>query len=205
MNDTRQKAMTVRDRLRPPYSSMVARILALIVLAVLFVAAQSPLLSRSERDQLVARFSFASAPLPQVAGAPIQQMRPVHPGLERIASWISAIGASVALSDIDGDGLPNDACYVDTRTNQVIVAPVPGSGDRYAPFALDFSGFAFDATMAPMACLPGNFKEDQYTDLLVYFWGRTPRRIPPSRHLSRAQPQELRSPGNRLWWGAVVP
>lgn len=153
---------------------MVARVFALIVLVALLIAAQPPRLSQPERDQLVARFSFVSVPLPQVPGPPIRHTRPVHPGLERIAAWISAVGASVALADIDGDGLPNDACYVDTRTNQVIVAPVPGSGDRYAPFALDFSGFAFDATMAPMGCLPGNFKEDQQTDLLVYFWGRTP-------------------------------
>ena len=44
---------------------------------------------------------------------------------------------SVAIADMDGDQLPNDVCYVDTRTDQVIVAPLPGTGDRFAPFALD--------------------------------------------------------------------
>ena len=54
------------------------------------------------------------------------------------------MGAAVALADIEGNGVANDACFVDTRTNRVIVAPVPGSGDRYAPFALDFSGIRYD-------------------------------------------------------------
>jgi hypothetical protein len=40
------------------------------------------------------------------------------------------MSAAVALADIEGTGVANDACFVDTRTNRVIVAPVPGSGDR---------------------------------------------------------------------------
>ena len=50
----------------------------------------------------------------------------MHPSLKTIESWISAVGAAVALNDLDGDGLPNDVVYVDTRTDRVIVAPVPG-------------------------------------------------------------------------------
>ena len=131
-------------------------------------------MSGDENNALAARFRFVAAPFPELAGLAVHRLRPVHPSLEHISAWISAVGAGVALADIDGDGLPNDACYVDTRTNRVVVAPVPGSGERYAPFALAFAGFRFDETMAPMGCLPGNFTEDERTDLLVYFWGRTP-------------------------------
>ena len=60
----------------------------------------------------------------------------MHPSLKRIESWISSVGAAVALNDLDGDGLPNDVVYVDPRTDRVIVAPVPGTGERYEPFAL---------------------------------------------------------------------
>ena len=28
--------------------------------------------------------------------------------------------------------------------------------------------------MAPMGCVPGDFNDDGRTDLLVYYWGRTP-------------------------------
>ena len=61
------------------------------------------------------------------------------------ASWISAVGAGVALNDLDGDGLPNDLCSVDPRIDQVLVAPVPGTGARYAPFVLDPAPLPYDA------------------------------------------------------------
>src|SRR5688572_5944155 len=58
------------------------------------------------------------------------QMREVHPSLDRIAAWISAVGAAVALTDLDGDRLPNDACHVDPRTDTVTVRPVPADARR---------------------------------------------------------------------------
>jgi len=154
--------------------SNAARLCAVLALLILYHLAQLPAVSGSEHAALAARFRFAATPLAVPPGPPPQTLRPVNPSLAHIASWISAVGAAVALADIDGDGLPNDACFVETSTNRVIVAPVPGSSDRYAPFALDFSGFRYDATMAPMGCLPGNFTEGPQTELLVYFWGRTP-------------------------------
>jgi hypothetical protein len=78
------------------------------------------------------------------------------------------------LYDLDGDGLPNDICYVDPRTDQVIITPAPTTGLRYAPFALGHGGLRWDDTMAPTGCLPGDFNEDGLPDLIIYFWGRTP-------------------------------
>src|SRR6185436_5278447 len=49
-----------------------------------------------------------------------------------------------ALNDLDGDGLPNDTCYVDTRIDKVIVAPVPGTPARYQPFTLDPINLPYD-------------------------------------------------------------
>ena len=100
---------------------------------------------------------------------------PVHPSLKTIESWISSVGAAVALNDLDGDGLPDDVVYVDTRADRVIVAPVPGTGERYEPFTLDPDPLPYDpATMAPMGCLPGDLNEDGRMDVLVYYWGRPP-------------------------------
>ena len=120
------------------------RICAVLVLLALYQLAQLPSVSSSERAGLAARFRFVATPLPVPPGPPPQTLRPTNPNLAHIASWISAVGAAVALADVEGAGVANDACFVDTRTNRVIVAPVPGSGDRYAPFALDFSGFQYD-------------------------------------------------------------
>lgn len=152
-----------------------ARVVALAVVLVLYGLARLPEATEGERAALAARFSFARAVLPEVAGPSPRGVRPVHPSLQRISAWISSVGAGAALNDLDGDGLPNDVCYVDTRTDQVIVAPVPGTGRRFNPFALDPTPLTYDrSTMAPMGCLPGDLNEDGRADLLVYYWGRTP-------------------------------
>src|SRR5947209_17336449 len=148
-------------------------VIALIVL--LYSLARSPDLSSAQRAQLAAHFHFTHLTLPTLPGPPPQSMRAVHPSLQRLSAWISAFGASVALSDLNGDGLPNDVCYVDTRTNQVIISPVPGTAARYGPFALDPAPLPYDSvTMAPTGCVTGDFNEDGQIDVLVSYWGRTP-------------------------------
>ncbi|MDP2834140.1 MAG: CRTAC1 family protein [Pseudomonadota bacterium] len=148
---------------------------ALALVAVLFWLARFPTLPQVEAARLVERFSFTRMALPDPAGYPHKEVRAVHPSLERISAWISSVGAAVALADLDGDGLANDLCHVDPRTDRAIVSPAPGTGERYAPFALDPSSVGYDpATMAPMGCLTGDFNEDGKRDLLVYYWGRTP-------------------------------
>ena len=110
-----------------------------------------------------------------MSGETQKTIRDVNPSLRRVAAWISSVGAAVALNDLDGDGLPNDACYVDTRIDKVVVTPVPGTPARYPAFSLDPTTLPYDpATMAPMGCLPGDFNEDGLEDMLVYYWGRTP-------------------------------
>lgn len=150
------------------------RAAALALLGALYLMARLPDIGSTERNRLAARFQFDRAPLPTVPGPEARLIRPVHPSLRHIAAWISAVGAAVALNDLDGDGLPNDVCYVDVRTDQAIVAPAPGTGTRYQPFALDAGPLFSRSTMAPMGCLPGDMNEDGRMDLLVYYWGRTP-------------------------------
>jgi hypothetical protein len=152
------------------------RLLALALILGLFGFARLPTLPESERQALAGRFAFSRTPLATPAGLRLDRVvRDVHPGFKDIASWISSVGAGVALNDIDGDGLPNDLCSVDPRIDKVLVQPAPGTGDRYPLFTLDPSPLAYDArVMAPMGCLPGDFNEDGRMDLLVYYWGRAP-------------------------------
>jgi enediyne biosynthesis protein E4 len=191
-----------------------AQLTALAVILLLYGFAKLPEPSLDGRASIAARFRFESTELPGVPGRTPRKTRPVNPSLQRIQAWISAVGASVALHDLDADGLPNDVCYVDTRTDQVIVAPVPGTPPRYAAFTLEVSPLAWDAaTMAPMGCLPGDLNEDGWADIVVYYWGRAPvaflqRPAEPGHPLVLASGgyvrQELIPGGERLYTNAAA-
>ncbi len=152
--------------------SQLRRIVAVIILIIAFYIAQLPRISDAEREQLAGQFAFTEIPMPVVTPSN-RTIRVVHQDLENIAGWISSVGAAVALNDLDNDGLANDSCYVDTRSDDVVIAAVPGIGERYQPFALHHPS-QYDATMAPMGCVPGDVNEDGAVDLLVYYWGRPP-------------------------------
>jgi len=149
---------------------------AILIVTALFLAVRFSLgVSRREVNAAAARFRFSRSSLSDVAGPPVRHQRLVHPSLERISAFVSTVGAAVALNDMDGDGLSNDVCYIDTRTDQVIIAPVPGTGSRYSPFALAQEPPLFNRNrMAPLGVLLSDINEDGHVDLVVYYAGRTP-------------------------------
>ena len=149
--------------------------LALVLVAGAFLVARPPTTAAAEVDRMASRYSFTPREIALPPGLPQQTVRKVNKRYEHIAAWISSVGAAIAMNDLDGDGLSNDLCLVDPRSDRVVVTPAPGAGDqRYAPFALTFGTLPAGATSAPMGCVPGDFNEDGRMDLLVYFWGRTP-------------------------------
>lgn len=182
-----------------------AKLTAIILIVAVYAFARTPEPSESELAKLAAGFRFSAAPLPTLNAETQKTIRDVNPSLRRVAAWISSVGAAVALNDLDGDGLPNDACYVDTRIDKVIVAPVPGTPARYQPFSLDPNNLPYNAaTMAPMGCLPGDFNEDGLEDVLAYYWGRTPiafiKRAGASALNSESYMQTEVVPGNARWY-----
>lgn len=161
----------------PSYGKGFAtKLLALVLAGTTWLLARPDGYDETQRIALARRFEFSAYTLPLPDGHPaMRRQRDVHPSLAGIVGWISSVGASVALGDFDGNGLPDDACYVDPRTDQVVVAPAPGTAPRYAPFTLDARPLDYDPTsMAPMGCAPNDMNEDGSVDLLVYYWGRTP-------------------------------
>ncbi len=204
----------MESRARSP-RRFVSPLVALALIGVLFFLSRSPSLSEEEGRELANRFRFEKHTLPELTDYPYRSVREVHPSLSHVSSMISFVGAAVALADLDGDGLPNDLVHVDPRTDQVMVAPVPGTGNRYSPFTLNPAPLELDpSTMAPMGCLVGDFNEDGWPDILVYYWGRSPvlflqRPAPgPLGPVALARdsfvPQELIDPYERWYTSAVT-
>jgi hypothetical protein len=126
-------------------------------------------------SDITRRFQFTRTTLADIPGPQPWHIRPyVHPSLRRVPVFVSGIGSGVAVNDLDGDGLANDVCLVESRTDQAIVAPAPGTGERYAPFALPFGDWFVRDRMAIMGCMPGDFNEDGLMDIFMAFAGRTP-------------------------------
>ncbi|MFG1780397.1 CRTAC1 family protein [Micromonospora sp. NPDC049051] len=146
----------------------------LVLVAAFFVVARLPSASAEERQTLASRFGFTELPIALPPGLPERTVRTVNPEYEHIRAWVSSVGAAVAANDLDGDMIANDLCLVDTRSDSVVVTPSPDGPARYAPFVLDPAPLPTHKAMAPMGCVPGDFNSDGLTDLLVYYWGRTP-------------------------------
>jgi len=151
---------------------LTAPAMAATLLAVLGGLSARPVASAAELAALAAPFDFVVTPL-NSAPPMAHGDRTVAPELAHLRSWISAVGAAVGLTDADGNGRADDTCLVDPRDNSVRVAPVRGTGDRFAAVRLTPPGKP-DPAVAPMGCVPTDLTGDGMTDFLVYYWGRSP-------------------------------
>ncbi|MPZ00558.1 MAG: hypothetical protein GEU97_21800 [Actinophytocola sp.] len=150
----------------------VVPVLALALCVTVGVFTVRPSLGHAEAEKLTSGFAFDTVAL-NAAPPDARQQRDVQPNLERIRAWISAVGAAVSVTDLRGLGRAADACLVDPRDDSVTVLPVPGTGG-YERFTLDPDGLPYDATMAPMGCVPADLDENGAMDFVVYYWGRSP-------------------------------
>ncbi|SDH49450.1 Repeat domain-containing protein [Actinokineospora alba] len=150
-------------------------VIALVVVVGFFFAVTLPQSSAETKSDLASDYAFAGHTPALPTSDKQQSIRKVNKAYKHIDAWMSSVGAAVAMNDLDGDGLPNDLCLVDPRTDQVIVTPTPGKGEkRYQPFELDAAPLPVNDVMAPMGCVPADLNEDGRMDLLIYMWGRTP-------------------------------
>ncbi|MCX5210006.1 CRTAC1 family protein [Kitasatospora sp. NBC_00240] len=130
-------------------------------------------------DEVATQYKFQEMPIampPGYESQPMNTVRVVNPAYHKIRSWISSVGAGIAINDLTGHGLADGMCIVDTRTDQIVVTytPTARQADRFTPFVLDAAPLPMDNTMAPTGCTPGDFNGDGRTDLLATYWGRTP-------------------------------
>src|SRR4051812_16967144 len=111
--------------MRPALRSFVRPASAAFLTAIAYLCARSVSPSGEELARIAQPLHFTSETLGEgeLGGPDTFQLRRVHPSLDRIAGWVSSVGAGVALADLDGDGLSNDACHVDPRSDTVSVRP----------------------------------------------------------------------------------
>ena len=150
---------------------------ALAVVVLMFFGVNFAVAGPTDAHQIASQYKFVQLPIAMPpAYHPTQTIRQVNPAYQHIRSWISSVGAGIALTDITGHGRDDGLCIVDPRTNDVIVtyAPTAPAADRFTPFVLNPAPLPMDSAMAPMGCAPGDFNGDGRTDFLVYYWGRTP-------------------------------
>ncbi|MEV8506940.1 CRTAC1 family protein [Actinoplanes sp. NPDC051475] len=157
-----------------PLRRLIPVVFVLVLVAGLFTVSRLPSASAADRKAMASRYAFTELPIALPPGLPQHTIRTVNPKYEHIRSWISSVGAGVALNDLDGRGGANDLCLVDPRSDSVIVTPAPGGGGDYAPFVLNPAPLPMGPAIAPMGCTPGDFNLDGRMDLLVVYWGRTP-------------------------------
>jgi enediyne biosynthesis protein E4 len=133
--------------------------------------------SPGNASKVAASYKFQELPIAMPPGyAPTQTLRKVNPAYQHLVSWISSVGASIAMADVTGHGRSDGMCIVDPRTDDVIVTytPTASPADRFTPFTLNPAPLVMNSTMAPMGCVPGDYNGDGRTDFIVYYWGRTP-------------------------------
>ncbi|MBL0887260.1 CRTAC1 family protein [Myceligenerans indicum] len=151
---------------------IVSPVVAVLLVALAWIAVPGTP-GAAAVDRAGSGLAFERALLPQAEHD--QKVRPVAPDLEPIQPWISAVGTSVAALDLRNQGHAGDGCTTDPRDDTVRVFPVPGSsGDPFDAFELHPTGLRYDATMAPIGCVPADVNADGATDILVYYWGRSP-------------------------------
>ncbi|WP_414641841.1 CRTAC1 family protein [Actinocrinis sp.] len=157
---------------------MIPGALTILIAAALWFAGEAAV-AVGGGAETAAKYKFTQMNIALPPGYNDQHMntiRQVNPAYQKIQSWISSVGAAIAINDVTGHGRSDGMCIVDTRTNEVIVTytPTAPSTDQFTPFVLDPSPLPVDNTMAPTSCTPGDFNGDGRTDFMVTYLGRTP-------------------------------
>jgi hypothetical protein len=156
---------------------LVPAFVVILMLVGLLVGANMAVASNVNANAVASQYKFQAMSLPMPPGYhPTQTIRQVNPAYQHLVSWISSVGASIAMTDVTGHGRDDGICTVDPRTNDVIVtyAPNAPAQDQFTPFVLNPSPLPYNNTMAPMGCVPGDYNGDGRMSFLVYYWGRTP-------------------------------
>lgn len=141
------------------------------------VGVEHPVAPSHERQKIAEGFAFEGREIPTAPGRRLLTSDDfdVHPDVDHMRAWMTAAGSGATLGDLTNDGLANDLCFVDTRTDSVQILPVPGTGDRFSPKVLQPPERDKDQPWAfPAGCLIADLDANGWQDIVVYFGTRPP-------------------------------
>jgi hypothetical protein len=196
-----------------PYRRLPVVIAVFVTAGTLALLARNTLPSSEEAARLAKFFKFSVQALPAIP-VPPGTVYPVNKTATHMQFYYYQVGESAALGDLDGDGLPNDLCQTDVKAKTAMVRPVPGTGDRYAPFTLEFGKLVDRVTEYPSVCRIADMNEDGLADIFIAFYGRPPLLLlrKATAGMKAGDPismdsftvQELVPGLNQRWWTATA-
>jgi hypothetical protein len=156
----------------------VLYLLFLIMLSIPFVVSKYDQMANSvsteDREEIIDRYGFFLQDVTQEANVDFKHRRPVvDEELHHILPQISSIGASVAVSDYDNDGLPD--FYLTNSEFGTQNALYRNEGDGTFSNQAEAVGLAEmngEDVGASMGSIWGDFDNDGFEDLFIYRWGK---------------------------------
>ncbi|OOO17856.1 CRTAC1 family protein [Rhizobium sophoriradicis] len=159
---------------------------AAILAGLFLLSASVAQMPRGGVIRISERFAFERIVLSPASTEGLRTIRPVHRNFAQIAAWISSVGASVAIGDLDSDGIANDACLIDPRDDSISVLPLARDVGAFPRFMLSTPPNGYQASaIAPMGCLIADANADGRADIVVYYWGRPPGIFENTGRMSR--------------------
>lgn len=112
---------------------------AIGIMVLLFSLTKLPNYTVDEKGYFEKEFAFQSSYLYEPKNLKPKSIRVVHPQYDKISAWISFVGASVAITDLDNNGYSNDIIHVDTRFDEVLISSAENTISTIKPFMCDSS------------------------------------------------------------------
>lgn len=151
-----------------------SKVMAVLIIAIIYAFSIPKKMEKSENDFFIEEFKFKDYILYEPTDIEGIKVREVHPDFKNFNTWISSVGAAISVFDFDNDGIENDMVHIDPRFNSVVIAPIPGTADRYRPIQLTNKKQQEDKTIAATGVLTNDYNEDGQMDILVMYVGRSP-------------------------------